>query len=91
MSDRGVTTGCIEIDGREMQPPDPLEHTLAALDRLSIGDEVLLKVFCHPRPLFDILRKHGFVWTNRPGGRHARGAYPPRRRRPILIPPRPLT
>lgn len=72
MSDHGVTTGCIEIDGREMQPPEPLERTLAALDRLSMGDEVLLKVFCHPRPLFDILHKHGFVWleTIREDGTH---------------------
>ena len=51
------------IDGREMQPPEPLEATLAALDELGSGDELLLLLYCHPAPLFDILRRNGYAWT----------------------------
>ncbi|NWG31423.1 MAG: DUF2249 domain-containing protein [Rhodocyclaceae bacterium] len=50
------------IDGREMQPPEPLEKTLEALDGLPRGEELLLLLYCHPLPLFNILRNHGFVW-----------------------------
>ncbi len=50
------------VDGRDMQPPEPLEKTLAALDVLPRGKELLLLIYCHPVPLFNILRKNGFVW-----------------------------
>jgi len=51
------------VDGRDMQPPEPLEKTLAALDALPRGKELLLLIYCHPVPLFNILRKNGFTWT----------------------------
>lgn len=51
------------IDGRELQPPEPMELTLEALDRLADGDEVLLLLYCQPHPLFGILRKNGYVWS----------------------------
>ncbi|WP_126446081.1 DUF2249 domain-containing protein [Sulfuricystis multivorans] len=50
------------IDGREMQPPEPLERTLEALDTLPRGEELRLLLYCHPLPLFNILRNHGYVW-----------------------------
>ncbi|MDP1652300.1 MAG: DUF2249 domain-containing protein [Rhodocyclaceae bacterium] len=50
------------IDGRDMQPPEPLEKTLTALDELGPSDELLLLVYCHPVPLFNVLRKNGYVW-----------------------------
>lgn len=50
------------IDGREMQPPEPLERTLAALDTLPADGELLVLLYCHPNPLFNILRNNGFVW-----------------------------
>ena len=50
------------IDGRDMQPPEPLEKTLEAIDQLGADDELLLMVYCHPVPLFNILRNNGFVW-----------------------------
>jgi uncharacterized protein (DUF2249 family) len=50
------------IDGRDMQPPEPLEKTLAALDGLQPGSAVRLLVYCHPVPLFNILRNNGYVW-----------------------------
>jgi len=52
----------ILIDGRELQAPEPLEQTLAALDRLADGDEVTLLLNCQPHPLFSILRRNGYVW-----------------------------
>ena len=51
------------IDGRELQPPEPMERTLETLDQLPDGDEVLLLLYCQPHPLFNILRNNGYVWT----------------------------
>lgn len=53
----------IEIDGRELQPPEPMERTLEALDKLGDGDEVLLLLYCQPHPLFNILRNNGYAWS----------------------------
>lgn len=55
------TTNLI-VDGREMQPPEPLEKTLEALDKLQPNEELLLLVYCHPVPLFNILRNNGYAW-----------------------------
>lgn len=54
---------CVVIDGRSMQPPEPLEKTLAALDMLVPGGEVVLQVYCSPGPLFNILRNNHYAWT----------------------------
>lgn len=51
------------VDGREMQPPEPMERTLEGLDKLPDGEELLLLVYCHPVPLFNILRNNGYVWN----------------------------
>jgi hypothetical protein len=51
------------IDGRELQPPEPLELTLMALDTLAADDEVILLLYCQPHPLFDVLRRNGYAWT----------------------------
>jgi uncharacterized protein (DUF2249 family) len=51
------------IDGREMEPPEPLERTLEALDTLNEGDDLLLLLFCQPHPLFNILGKNGYAWS----------------------------
>ena len=51
------------IDGRDMVPPEPLEETLAALDTLPHDEELVLLLYCHPRPLFEILAKMGVEWT----------------------------
>jgi uncharacterized protein (DUF2249 family) len=57
VSDRRV------IDGRDMQPPEPLELTLAALDTLPPDGELVLLLHCQPHPLYQILRRNGYVWT----------------------------
>lgn len=51
------------IDGRGLQPPEPMELTLEALDTLPAGDEVLLLLYCQPHPLFSILSNHGYTWA----------------------------
>jgi hypothetical protein len=43
-------------------PPEPLELTLAALDTLVADEELLLLLYCQPRPLFGILESEGYVW-----------------------------
>ncbi|MCX7897738.1 MAG: DUF2249 domain-containing protein [Rhodocyclaceae bacterium] len=55
----------IVIDGREMQPPEPLERALMALDSLPVDGELVMLLYCHPLPLFNILRHNGFVWEER--------------------------
>lgn len=50
------------IDGRDLQPPEPMERTLEALDGLADGDDVLLLLYCQPHPLFSILRNNGYAW-----------------------------
>jgi uncharacterized protein (DUF2249 family) len=51
------------IDGREMQPPEPMERTMEALDTLADGDEVVLLLYCQPHPLFTILKNNGYAWS----------------------------
>lgn len=50
------------IDGRDLLPPEPLELTLAALDGLGDGEELTLQLYCQPHPLYQILRRSGYVW-----------------------------
>jgi len=51
------------IDGRDLQPPEPLELALTALDTLAPEDELVLLLYCQPHPLYQILRRNGYVWT----------------------------
>lgn len=50
------------IDGRDLQPPEPMELTLRALDELPDGEELILLLYCQPQPLFNILRRNFYVW-----------------------------
>lgn len=52
------------IDGRNMVPPEPLEATLLALDALAPNDELVLLLYCQPQPLFNILRREGYSWSD---------------------------
>ena len=54
----------IVIDGRDLQPPEPLELTLEALDRLQPGQEIVLLLHCEPQPLYSILRRNGYFHTS---------------------------
>jgi len=55
----------VVIDGREMQPPEPLERALAALDTIPPDGELVMLLYCQPLPLFNVLRKNGYVWQER--------------------------
>ncbi|MBS0373939.1 MAG: DUF2249 domain-containing protein [Proteobacteria bacterium] len=50
------------IDARELEPPQPFELTLAALDDLTPGDEVVLLLNRRPQPLYRVLERNGFAW-----------------------------
>lgn len=60
------------IDGRDLQPPEPLELALAALDILPDDEELVLLLYCQPHPLFQILRRNGYAWSEdiQPDGTH---------------------
>jgi tRNA 2-thiouridine synthesizing protein A len=55
------------IDGREMQPPEPFEKTMAALDLIGEDEEIVLLLNCQPQPLFNVLRRNGYRWEESPG------------------------
>jgi uncharacterized protein (DUF2249 family) len=48
------------IDGRDMEPPEPLELALAALATLPPGEELVMLLRCEPLPLYSILDRKGF-------------------------------
>ena len=50
------------IDGRELEPPEPLHRVLAALEAIESGQELCVLLYCHPTPLFSILQGKGFSW-----------------------------
>jgi uncharacterized protein (DUF2249 family) len=52
----------VVIDGRNLQPPEPLERALAALDILADDDELTLLLHCQPVPLLEILARTGYGW-----------------------------
>lgn len=52
------------IDGRDMLPPEPLERTLAELDSMEAGDELLLLLYCEPHPLYSILKRNGYTYQS---------------------------
>lgn len=48
------------IDGRGMEPPEPLELAVAALGTLAPGEELVLLLHCEPLPLYSILDRNGY-------------------------------
>ena len=48
------------IDGRGMEPPEPLELAVAELGRLAPGEELVMLPNCEPLPLYAILDGKGF-------------------------------
>jgi uncharacterized protein (DUF2249 family) len=49
------------IDARDLLPPEPLELTLAALDELQPGGEIVLLLYREPFPLYQILHNNGYI------------------------------
>jgi uncharacterized protein (DUF2249 family) len=50
------------IDGRNLEPPEPLQRVLEVLDDLSGEDELIVLLYCHPAPLISILERNGYDW-----------------------------
>ena len=48
------------IDGRGLQPPEPLELALAELATLAPGGELVLLLHSEPLPLYSILDQNGY-------------------------------
>ena len=58
------------IDGREMEPPEPLERAVAALATMGPEDELVMLLRCEPWPLYALLDRNGFGYRSerRPDG-----------------------
>ncbi len=52
------------IDGRDMEPPEPLELALAALATLAPGAELIMLLRCEPLPLYSVLDRNGYRYRS---------------------------
>jgi len=52
------------IDGRGMEPPEPLELAVAALGTLAPDEELVLLLNCEPLPLYAILDRNGYRYRS---------------------------
>ena len=48
------------IDGRDMEPPEPLELAVNALATLAPGEELVMLLRCEPLPLYAVLERNGY-------------------------------
>lgn len=54
------------LDARDMEPPEPMERTLEALDALLPGQRLRLLLPREPYPLYGILNRHGYRHRTEP-------------------------
>ena len=54
------------IDGRDMEPPEPLELAVAELATLAPGEELVMLLRCEPLPLYAILERNGYRYRCEP-------------------------
>lgn len=50
------------VDARYLEPPEPFVQTMEMLDRLAIGEKMLLLLFREPHPLYKVLRQNGHAY-----------------------------
>lgn len=55
------------LDVSMLEPPEPMERVLAAVDELKRGDYLHLLHRREPFPLYPILEEMGFAYVTRPG------------------------
>ncbi len=55
------------LDVRGLEPPEPLERVMNALDGLGLDDHLKVVIDCRPVPLFRILERNGFAYSEEPG------------------------
>lgn len=53
------------IDGRDMEPPEPLERAMAALATLAPGEELVMLLRCEALPLYSMLERNGFRYISK--------------------------
>jgi len=54
------------VDGRWLEPPEPMERVLMALDVLGPGQTLRFLIHREPIPLYPALRDMGFRYATRP-------------------------
>ncbi|MFO1381341.1 MAG: DUF2249 domain-containing protein [Chitinivorax sp.] len=54
------------LDVCGLQPPEPFERIMEALDDLPDGDVLEVRIHRQPHPLYEVLRNHGYVFTTDP-------------------------
>lgn len=50
----------VVIDARNMEPPEPFERVMSALDALGPGEVIKLMIYREPTPLYRVLRQNGY-------------------------------
>ena len=55
------------LDVRGLEPPEPFERVLEALDLLGAGDQLKVVIDRRPVPLFRALERNGFAYTEASG------------------------
>lgn len=55
------------LDVSELEPPEPFERALAALETLSAGEYLRMLHRREPLLLYPWLQEHGFEWRTQPG------------------------
>ena len=54
------------LDVCGLQPPEPFERIMEALDDLPDGDVLEVRIHRQPHPLYEVLRNHGYVFSTDP-------------------------
>lgn len=50
------------VDARWLEPPEPLERVLTALDELAPGERLRFLIHIEPHPLYAILARNGYSY-----------------------------
>ena len=54
------------VDGRWLEPPEPMERVLMALDMLRPGQTLRFLIHREPAPLYPLLQEKGYGYIIRP-------------------------
>ena len=57
----------IELDVRGLEPPEPMVRIVAALDALTAGGSVRVKIDRQPLPLYRMLERNGYLYEEHLG------------------------
>lgn len=58
----GGRAAALVVDARGLEPPEPMERVLTALDELPRGERLLMLIHIEPRPLFRVLERNQFAY-----------------------------